>query len=137
MWYKAFGNTVTSAKSCAAYSVLPSALNQAGATLFPNTDYVNLDPDQIRLVQAPAEEITLATIYLERANKSRYSKLVQKLENDHLLRQNNYPTTLAGAQKLLLNYQTDDPVNRFRMNSPGGDSVAYNNNGEYRSNRLC
>ena len=85
LWYEAFGNTVTAAKAFGAYFLLPSTLNQAGAALFPDTDYVNLDPDQIRLVQAPAEEITLATLYLERANKSKYAKLVQKLENYHLL----------------------------------------------------
>ena len=89
LWYEAFGNTLTAAKACGAYFVLPSALNQSGAVMLPNTDYVNLDPDQIRLVQAPAEEITLATIYLERANKSQYAKLVQKIENDHLLGQKN------------------------------------------------
>ena len=97
LWYEAFRNTVTAAKACGAYFVLPSALNQAGAVLFPDTEYVNLAPDQLRLVQALAEDITLAALYLERANKSRYAKLVQKLENDHLLGQNNDPTTLAGA----------------------------------------
>ena len=73
LWYEAFGNTVTAVKACGAYFLLPSAFNQAGAVLFPNTDYVNLTPDQIQLVQAPSEDITLATLYLERANKSQYA----------------------------------------------------------------
>ena len=76
LWYEAFDNTVTAAKACGATFMLPSACNQAAKELYPAIAYTDLTELQLGRVTDPAEQITLATLYLERANKSRYSTLV-------------------------------------------------------------
>jgi hypothetical protein len=49
-------------------------------------------------------EAMLATIFMMKADKGRYSKLLTDLHDDHLKGYSCYPNNLADAQKLLLNY---------------------------------
>jgi hypothetical protein len=49
----------------------------------------------------------LATVFIMKADKECYSKLLTDLHNDHLKGYSPYPHDLAGAQKLLLNYSSN------------------------------
>jgi hypothetical protein len=50
----------------------------------------------------------LATVYIMKADKGRYSKLLTDLHDDHLKGYAPYPHNLADAQKLLLNYSSNN-----------------------------
>jgi hypothetical protein len=50
----------------------------------------------------------LATVYMMKADKGRYTKLLTDLHDDHLKGYASYPLNLADAQKSLLNYSSNN-----------------------------
>jgi hypothetical protein len=61
---------------------------------------------------------------LVHADRGRYSKLIEEIENDYLMGNNNYPKTPTEAYNLLVNYKNYNNTNK--QNIPGGlDQVAF------------
>jgi hypothetical protein len=59
---------------------------------------------------------------LVRADRNRYGKLIEEIENDYLMGNNNYPKTPTEAYNLLVNYKN---YNTNKRTIPGGlDQVA-------------
>ncbi len=60
---------------------------------------------------------------LVHADRGRYGKLIEEIENDYLMGNNNYPKTPTEAYNLLVNYKN---YNTNKRNIPGGlDQVAF------------
>ena len=53
-----------------------------------------------------------AILYLENSEKSRFSNLKKRVENDYVLNKGEYPRTVTKVQSLLLNYQPNYNSNR-------------------------
>jgi hypothetical protein len=69
-------------------------------------EYNNCSVDEKRDCNKKGREAMLATVYMMKADKGRYSKLLTDLHDDHLKGYAPYPINLADAQKLLLNYSS-------------------------------
>ena len=104
-----------------------------------HSDVIDIEP---LLVQERANDPTvtketvmrkfLAVALVMNANKSRYESLWTKLENDLLVGQDTYPTTIGAATHLLTNWKTDNtqrhPSQDRNRNSgtPGGNGQGVN-----------
>ncbi len=64
---------------------------------------------------------------LIRADRGRYGKLIEEIENDYLKGNNDYPTTPMEAYNLLVNYKN---YNNMKRTVPGLDQVASMTNGK-------
>lgn len=71
----------------------------------------------------------LAVAFLLGSDRTRFGRLIEKLENDYLQGQNNYPHTLAAAYNLLTNWK-QDPRNTIRGVGPVNDGVSFTNIGD-------
>ena len=69
----------------------------------------------------------MAVALVMNANKSKYESLWNKLENDLLVRQDSYPTTIGGATHLLPNWRVSNNSNN--RNGQGDGSRNTNNDG--------
>jgi hypothetical protein len=70
-------------------------------------EYDACTDDQQTECTIKGREAMLATVFLMKADKGRYSKLLTDLHDDHLKGYKPYPHDLADAQKLLLNYSSN------------------------------
>ena len=77
---------------------------------------------QKRLAKASERENYLVICFIVGADKARYWKYLEDLENDFLKGRNDYPTTLNDAYIVLSNYKTANSTNK---NSAGKDGVAF------------
>jgi hypothetical protein len=71
-------------------------------------EYNKCSIDEKKQCAKKGREAMLATVYMMKADKGRYSKLLTDLHNDHLKGCSPYPLNLADAQKLLLNYSSNN-----------------------------
>lgn len=55
-------------------------------------------------VRKEAQGRILGVAFLLNADRNRFGKLVESLQNDYLQGQNNYPNTIAAAYNLLINW---------------------------------
>jgi hypothetical protein len=63
---------------------------------------------------------------LVRADRNRYGKLIEEIENDFLMGNNNYPETPTEAYNLLVNYKNYNSTNKRNGPPPGGlDQIAF------------
>jgi hypothetical protein len=69
-----------------------------------NKEYNNCTTDKKQECYKKGREAMLATVYMMKADKGRYSKLLTDLHDDHLKGYSPYSHNLTDAQKLLLNY---------------------------------
>jgi hypothetical protein len=77
-------------------------------TLFAN-DYNNCSKDEKKQCNENGREAMLATVYnMMKADKGRYPKLLIDLHDNHLKGYSTYPQNIADAQKLLLNYSSNN-----------------------------
>ena len=76
--------------------------------------------------QVITQGIYLGTAFILGADRARYGKLVENLENDFLQGRDGYPVTLTGAYNLLTNWK-QDPRNNLRTVGPTNDGVAFTN----------
>ena len=77
-------------------------------------------------------EAMMATVYMMKADKGRYSKLLTDLHDDHLKGYAPYPHNLADAQKLLLNYSSNNNKQKNgnkREESNDGSDLAFAQDG--------
>jgi hypothetical protein len=61
---------------------------------------------------------------LVHADRGRYGKLIEEIENDFLKGNNDYPETPTEAYNLLVNYRSYNNTNK-RNHTPGLDQVAF------------
>jgi hypothetical protein len=73
-----------------------------------NKEYNSCSADEKKECNKKGREAMLATVYIMKADKGRYSKLLTDLHDDHLKGYAPYPHNLADAQKLLLNYSSSN-----------------------------
>ena len=78
--------------------------------------------------KAVTKDNYLATAFILGADRNRYGKLVEYLENAFLQGRNDYPETLAGAYNLLLNWR-QDPRNQLHAGG-SNDGVAFTTTSE-------
>ena len=65
-----------------------------------------LNSKAIESLHEQAHEVTVATGFIASADKKRYGKILDDLENDCIKGKTNYPTDMAAAYKLLNEYHT-------------------------------
>jgi hypothetical protein len=63
-----------------------------------------------------ARDRTLATLFIRRADPTRYSTLLSELSNNYAMGQDENPTNLTAAYSLLVNYKT--PTNARTKEAP-------------------
>ena len=107
-WHEHFKNLITTAEACGGSFVIPGVSDMLKEQQFPDTSFVFLTDVERNKFKESVRQLTLATLYVRNSNKDRYASLRQKLENDFLCGQNNYPATLADAQKLIVNYKPEN-----------------------------
>jgi hypothetical protein len=72
-----------------------------------NTTKAAMSAAQLRSFYADVRERSLATAFILSADRSRFGKLIEDMENNFLQGINKYPTTLAAARHLLANWRHD------------------------------
>jgi hypothetical protein len=107
-------------------------IKSLGGSLCDDMHLVDELPDQARhtaeqMREARAQIINKKVAYgvLVRADRNRYGKLIEEIENDCLMGNNNHPKTPTEAYNLLVNYK-NYAANANKKNVPGGlDQVAF------------
>jgi hypothetical protein len=88
--------------------------------------------EQVREARARIVDKKVAYGILVRADRGRYGKLIEEIENDYLMGNNNYPKTPTEAYNLLVNYKN---YNTNKRTIPGGlDQVAFVTDGKRMRN---
>ena len=86
-------------------------------TLFRKT-YSNLTVNRKKTCDATAEERVTIMVLFGNTDRKRFGKLQDEMHDDHLKNQNTYPTTVAGATRLLTNHskgrETTTLTKRYR-----------------------
>ena len=76
-----------------------------------------------RKAKKEAKEAYMAMAFISGANRIKYGRLIEELENSYLKgNKNEYPKTVTDAYNLLLNYK-NDPRNHSGGNTGGGDGT--------------
>lgn len=83
-------------------------------------------PTQLLAAENYTKEEYLACSFLMGADRHRYGKLLEDLENDFTQRRDNYPKTLVDAYNLLVHWK-QDPRNLMRVLGTSSDGVAFAN----------
>jgi hypothetical protein len=82
-------------------------------------------PEEIRDATKAAKDKCMAITFLSGADKARYGKLFEDLENDYTKGSNYYPTNATSAYNLLVNYKSfQRPASGVYTNS---DAVSFTN----------
>ena len=126
-WSEEFDNTITAAEACGASFQFPGVVSYVLEMDHSSLTYDQLDPAKQADVMAKAKTLALSTLYMENSNRNHYGVINQKLENDYLVGQDNYPKDLSDAQKLLLNYKNDPKLSR---STTGNDGIAFAQQGQ-------
>ncbi|OEU19808.1 hypothetical protein FRACYDRAFT_235871 [Fragilariopsis cylindrus CCMP1102] len=85
-------------------NIVNVGVNRYMAETIYDKEYAKCTNDEKAECNIKGKEAMLATVFMMKADKGRYSKLLTDLHDDHLKGYSPYPLTLADAQKLLLNY---------------------------------
>ena len=89
-------------------------------------DYDTMSEIKKKEVEKEAQGRYLAVAFVLGADRQRYGRLIENLENDYLQGQNNYPSTITAAYNLLTNWK-QDPRNLVRTIGPVNDGVSFMN----------
>jgi hypothetical protein len=73
--------------------------------ILKNIDLENASEVQIIAATVVARDKCIAVAYLSGADKTRYGRLVEDLENNFTKGNNNYPETLTAAYNMVVNYR--------------------------------
>jgi hypothetical protein len=90
------------------------------------TSKENMNDQQLSELKAEVLERFTAVAFLVGADRVRYGRLVENMENDFLQGQNNYPETVSAAYHLLTNWK-QDPRHGLREVGAVGDGVSFHN----------
>jgi Reverse transcriptase (RNA-dependent DNA polymerase) len=83
-----------------------------------------------------ARELYLATAFILASDRSRYSKLIEDLENNYIQGVNRYPTTLEDAYNVLMYWKHDTKANG-RSVGIETEGVAFVQDGERRAKDMA
>lgn len=103
-----------------------------------NLSMDNASPEQKFAAQVKAKEYSLACAFILGADRTRFGKLVEDLENSYTQGQDKYPKTMTDTYKLLVNWK-QDPRNLVQVVRPpaaASGEVAFVNRCEGRE-RCC
>jgi hypothetical protein len=99
----------------------------------------NASQGEIAAAITVAQEKYLASLFLQGADKGRFGKLIEDLENAYTQGQDNYPKTVQDAYSLLTNWKdknstrtsgpTNDGVSVTNVDGQEGDEIVLNTNG--------
>ena len=89
-------------------NIVNVGVNRYMAETIYDKEYAKCTNDEKAECNIKGKEAMLATVFMMKADKGRYSKLLTDLHDDHLKGYSPYPLTLADAQKLLLNYSSNN-----------------------------
>ena len=103
-------------------------------------DALLADPDtatdeEKEAAKATAREEYLAVILLTKSDPKRYAALVNDIENGHSRGRDDYPTTLAGAYDMLVNYKSPHQAVRLQHQETGIAFVQEDNEDDTTRNR--
>ena len=82
--------------------------------IFPlhNNGFDYPQEDNNKETEKEGEEMICAILYLDNLDKSRFTDLKKRVENDYGLNKAEYPRMVTAVQSLLLNYQPNYNSNR-------------------------
>jgi Zinc knuckle len=126
------GKTMTAQEYLEQFNNHVDVLKHVGAVIGPDTSIVNFIADGNTVNsfhRASATTEYLAVAFMLGADRTRYGKLIEDLENSYLQGQSNYPKTVTEAYNVLSNWK-QDPRNFVRMGKTGTEGVVFNTNGE-------
>jgi hypothetical protein len=130
------GKHATTAVYLEQYQNIVDVINQVGGSVGKNiglvkeyakvkgVDFETLSNEALKKLKEETYERYLATSFVLAADRSRYGRLIESLENDYLQGRDNYPTTLTSAYNLLTNWK-QDPRNLMRSIGPVNDGVSF------------
>ena len=104
-------------------NIVNIGVNRYMAETMYDTEYAKCTTKEKIECNIKGKEAMLATVFMMKADKGRYTKLLTDLHDDHLKGYSPYPLTLADAQKLLLNYSSNNKQKgkKNEDNSDGSD----------------
>ena len=97
--------------------------------LTENKDLLTVTNAEKRALTTKAKEKYLATAFLLGADRARYGRYIEDLENDFLQGQDNYPKTVSSSYNVLANWK-QDPRNAMRLVGHVNDGVSFVNSEE-------
>jgi hypothetical protein len=124
-YLEAFRNTIDVIEHTGGSIGHEPGLNEYVATR-NNIDYDHMDAAEEEDVQNESHERYLAVAFILGADKLRYGRLLESLENNFLQGQNRYPATVTAAYGLLTNWK-QDPRNYVRAIGRVNDGVSFTN----------
>eukprot|EP00536_Pseudo-nitzschia_multiseries_P004998 jgi/Psemu1/11501/gm1.11501_g len=125
-WFEQFDNLSTVAEACRATAKLPGITEYIMTRDYGGIEVEDLTDMQLTDIGTKTTNMTLATIYIRNLNHGCYSAIKQKLENDFLMGQNNYPATMTEAHYILSSYWHDS---RYQKPTTGNGAVAFTQQG--------
>lgn len=125
MYLERFKNQVEVIEHCGGTMVEDNLINdyfEAGV------DRLTATQAQLNVARKKAKEAFLSMAFILLADRNRYAKLVEELENDYVKGNDHYPTDLTEAYNLLLHWK-HDPRNMMRGLGSGDDGVTFGQQG--------
>ena len=99
------------------------------ATANPVVNRETATPATVEAAKKYAREQYLACAFLLGADRKRYGKLLENLENDYTQKNDRWPKTITDAYSLLINWK-QDPRNLLQVVGASSDGIAFANVGE-------
>ena len=94
-------------------------------------------PDVLKAAEKYAKEQYLACTFIFGADRKRYGRLLENLENDFTQKTERWPKTITDAYSLLINWK-QDPRNLLQVLGASSDGVAFTKNvGENKGTTLA
>ena len=100
--------------------LLKSVANEEGI------DVDKATPTELQRLRAASKERYLAVAFILSADRSRYGRYIEDLENNYLQGVNKYPKTVTAAFNLLTNWK-QDPRHMMRIVGQVNDGVSFTN----------
>jgi hypothetical protein len=105
-------------------------LDAVEATIGPHRGMIDMITGDCGVNEATPAQITeaneplIAVVFINKADKTQYGRLVEDLWNNYLMGQDNYPKNLNQAYNLLVNWQ-QDPQNMVHYGAGPNDGVVF------------
>jgi hypothetical protein len=127
VYLERFQNSVEVIEHCGGtIGVDPGLIDMTMSTATPAMTRTTARASQLLAAERYTKEEYLACAFLMGADRHRYGKLLEDLENDFTQRRDNYPKTLVDAYNLLVHWK-QDPRNLMRVLGTSSDGVAFAN----------
>ena len=90
-------------------------------------DKATMTPGEKKTLSEDVEQRILATAFILCADRLRFGKLIEDMENSYLQGNNKYPATVSAAYHLLSNWKQDP---RHGLREVGGGEISFVNDGD-------